>query len=60
MNDEKLKNQNPTFILSDIIKRKILDMYKPSNSETLKKKISNKINNSDQNSNTKWIKGNFI
>lgn len=36
MNNENPKNEKPKFILNDIIKRKILEMYKISSENDLK------------------------
>ncbi|MBQ6143977.1 MAG: hypothetical protein IJI84_05840 [Clostridia bacterium] len=59
MNDNKPKNGNSAFVLNDIIKRKILEMYKISKIKGTTKKNSSKnkktpgvINNSKQNRNT--------
>ena len=61
MNDKKSKKEKSVFVLSDIIKRKILDIYKNPKFKKNKKKTSDKnskkslniINNSKQNPNTK-------
>ncbi|MBQ2671774.1 MAG: hypothetical protein IJG00_03080 [Clostridia bacterium] len=59
MNDNKPKNGESAFALNDIIKRKILEMYKISKTKNTTKKTSSKnkktsdvINNSKQNRNT--------
>ena len=61
-----LSNKKPKkqiFVLNDVIKRKILEMYKISTPEKTKrktasktKKMLKKINNSKVNSNTNWSK----
>lgn len=61
LNDKKSKKEKSVFVLSDIIKRKILDIYKNPKFKKNKKKTSDKtskkspniINNSKQSPNTK-------
>ena len=60
LNDNKSKIKKSAFVLNDIIKRKILEMYKTSKIKSIKKKTASKnkktpntINKSELNSNTK-------